>query len=95
MAGSFASLGGLNGAEGGLCTDEGGIAIPADDGDVGNVVGEAARLVPVPAGVPRLSAPRWNFCRGIWGGAGGLTFFVFSATVEVGVGCAGFRFVLI
>jgi len=76
VAGSVASLGGLKGAAGGVVK---GCLCP-DEGDGGIDAGCA----------PRLSAPRMNFCRGKFGGAGGFTLRVFSATVDVGGGGAAF-----
>ena len=90
MAGSVASLGGLN-VEGALGATEADAGI-AGNGDVGNVFSEAGRLVACAAGVPRLSAPRTNFCRGNCGAAGGFTFDVFSLTDDTG---GGLRLVLI
>lgn len=89
VAGSVASLGGLKdeageleGVKGCLCTDEGNGAIDPDDD-------EGLRVAPLS------KLPRTNFCRGMFGGGGGFTLRVFSATVEVGATFGGLRLVLI
>ena len=90
VAGSVASLGGLKLT---LGTDEDGGSVAPGTALKGGTPLDTA-LAPLGA-APRFSAPRTNFCRGIWGGAGGLALAVFSFTEDVGAGVAGLRFVLI
>jgi hypothetical protein len=90
VAGSVASLGGLNDDVGAAGDIVKGCLCP-DEGDEGVNAGVPIDDWPC----PRLNAPRMNFCRGMFGGGVGFTFRVFNATDEVGVGLGGFRLVLI